>query len=197
MYIQGNMQKLIIIDDEASVRDSLALLFSQEGYLVVTFRSAEEFISSRDFGTPCCAILDINLGGISGIDTLKIITNERLPMQVVIISAYGNVQSVRETFKFAAFDFIEKPYAPDELMTTVRQAFDSLPVSVTTDEMLTPREREVQNLLLQGKQAKEIANELSISVRTVEVHKGRIFDKLNVRNTLELMARSRSHSRSF
>ncbi len=185
-----NNQLLIIIDDEASVRDSLSLLFSQVGFLVATFQSVEELISSAYYGVRCSAIIDMNLGGLSGIDALKMIKKEQLPINVIVISAYGTPKSVREAFKVDAFDFVEKPYDPNELIDIVRRACRQLPVQMATETVLTKREKEVRALLLKGLHAKEIANILGISARTVETHKGRIYEKLNVRSALELVANS-------
>ncbi len=184
------MEQLLIIDDEASVRDSLSLLLSHAGFSVATFQSVEEFVSSAYYGVRCCAIIDINLGGLSGIDALRIIARERLPMRVVVISAFGTPRSVRDAFKAEAFDFIEKPYDPNDLIESVRRAFSDLPESPLAERLLTPREEEIRSLLLKGLQAKEIASQLGISPRTVEAHKGRIFEKLKVKSTLELVVQA-------
>ncbi len=188
--MRNSVNLLIIIDDEASVRDSLSLLLSHAGFSVATFKSVEEFVSSAYYGVRCCAIIDINLEGLSGIDALRIIARERLPMKVVVISAYGTPRSVRDAFKAEAFDFLEKPYDPNDLIESVRRAFSVLPESLSGEGILTPREEEIRSLMLKGMQAKEIASQLGISPRTVETHKGHIFEKLKVKSTLELVVQA-------
>jgi len=188
--MKRDSEKLIIIDDESSIRDSLSLLFSQSGFSIATFQSAEEFVSSTYYGMRCCAVIDVNLAGLSGIDALQIIAGKRLPMKVIMISAYGTPRSVRDAFKAEAFDFIEKPYDPNELIESVRRAFAALPEDPSSERLLTPREEEIRTLLLKGMSAKEIAIQLGISPRTVETHKGHIFEKLQVKSTLELVVHS-------
>ncbi len=188
--MKRDSEKLIIIDDESSIRDSLSLLFSQSGFSIATFQSAEEFVSSTYYGMRCCAIIDVNLAGLSGIDALQIIAGKRLPKKVIMISEYGTPRSVRDAFKAEAFDFIEKPYDPNELIESVRRAFAALPEDPSSERLLTPREEEIRTLLLKGMSAKEIAIQLGISPRTVETHKGHIFEKLQVKSTLELVVHS-------
>jgi two-component system response regulator DctR len=98
-------QLLIIIDDDVSIRDSLSLLFSQRGFNVLTFQSVERFLSSTSYWSACCAIIDLNLDRLTGIDALQIIKKERRPMKTILISAFGTPKFVREAFISDAFDY--------------------------------------------------------------------------------------------
>ncbi len=186
-------QLLVIIDDDASIRDSLSLLFSQIGFNVVVFESVEKFLSSSSYGARCCAIIDLNLGGLNGIDALQIIRDAKLPIKTILISAFGTPKFVRDAFISDAFDFIEKPYNPNDLIDAARRAFADFPPKSPTEGILTKREEEIRALLLKGLHAKEIANSLGISARTVETHKAKIFEKLKINSTLELLANSSLH----
>ncbi len=190
---RNDNQLLIIIDDDVSIRDSLSLLFSQRGFNVLTFQSVESFLSSSSYGSACCAIIDLNLDGLTGIDALQIIKNEKLPMKTILISAFGTPKFVREAFISDAFDFIEKPYNPNELIEVVERAFANFPERSLTEGLLTKREEEIRTLLLKGLHSKEIAKKLGISPRTVETHKSKIFEKLKINSTLELLANSSLH----
>jgi FixJ family two-component response regulator len=183
-------QLLVIIDDDASIRDSLSLLFSQLEFNVIIFESVEKFFSSTSYRTRCCAIIDLNLDGLTGIDALQIIKNERLLIKTILISAFSTPKFVRDAFISDAFDFIEKPYNPNELIEVVRRAFANFPPNSLNEGVLTKREEEIRTLLLKGMHAKEIAIKLDISKRTVETHKARIFEKLKINSTLELLANS-------
>ncbi len=181
---------IIIIDDDPHIRDSLNLLFSQIGFNTLTFDSVENYFSSSAYGERGCIIVDLNLGGLSGIDALKIFIKDKIPVRVILISAFGTLKTVRNAFLNDAFDFIEKPYNPNELIEAVLKAFNELPANHLNEKKLTGRQEEIRKMILKGMHDKEIAKNLDISPRTVEKHKEQIFEKLNVRSTIELLARN-------
>ncbi len=187
-----NTNQVFIIDDDPYIRDSLNLLFSQIGLNSLTFDSAENYFASAAYGLRGCVVMDLNLKGLNGIDALKFIIKDNIPVKVILISAFGTPQSVRNAFINYAFDFIEKPYNPIDLTEVVVKSFDTLPAYLSYERSLTKRQEEIKNLLLKGFHDKEIANTLGISPRTVEKHKEHIFEKLDVKSTIELIARSKT-----
>lgn len=185
-------ENIYIIDDDIYIRDALNLYLTQQGYSVYTFKSAEDFLSVTDQNLTGCVIIDLNLDGINALQALDIFHERRLNLATIVITAHGDVKSARQAFLSHALDFIEKPYDPEELIAAIKSALrlvnERLPASKTGDETeLTPRETEVKELLLAGRNNKEIADNLGISVRTVEVHRSRILEKLGCRSVVDLI----------
>lgn len=185
-------ENIYIIDDDIYIRDALNLYLTQQGYSVYTFKSAEDFLSVTDQNLTGCVIIDLNLDGINALQALDIFHERRLNLATIVITAHGDVKSARQAFLSHALDFIEKPYDPEELIAAIKNALrlvnERLPAPKTGDETeLTPRETEVKELLLAGRNNKEIADNLGISVRTVEVHRSRILEKLGCRSVVDLI----------
>lgn len=182
---------LYIVDDEAAIRDALALFTSMAGFSVSVFSNAEDFLTVIDTDSTGCVILDIYLGGMSGLQVLEQVKELAPSLACIVITAHGDVHTARQSFLSGAVDFIEKPYDPQELMNALQAAM--LRVSRQPKKNnpqlsdLTPREAEVRNHLLQGKSNKEIASLLQISPRTVEVHKSRVLEKLGQSNVIDLI----------
>jgi FixJ family two-component response regulator len=182
---------LYIVDDEAAIRDALALLTSMAGFSVSVFSNAEDFLTVIDTDSTGCVILDIYLGGMSGLQVLKQVKERAPNLACIVITAHGDVHTARQAFLSGAVDFIEKPYDPQELMNALQAA--KLRVSRQPKQNspqssdLTPREAEVRNHLLLGKSNKEIASLLQISPRTVEVHKSRVLEKLGQSSVIDLI----------
>lgn len=182
---------LYIIDDEAAIRDALALFTSMAGFSVSVFSNAEDFLSVINTDSTGCVILDIYLGGMSGLQMLEQIKERAPHLACIVITAHGDVRTARQAFLLGALDFIEKPYDPQELMNTLqavmlrvkRKPKQNSPQSGD----LTPREAEVRNHLLEGKSNKEIASLLQISPRTIEVHKSRVLEKLGHSSVIDLI----------
>jgi len=182
---------LYIVDDEAAIRDALALLTSMAGASVSVFSNAEDFLKVINTDSAGCVILDIYLGGMSGLQVLEQVKQRAPHLVCIVITAHGDVRTARQAFLLGAVDFIEKPYDPQELMNTLEKAV--LRVSRQPQQNshqssdLTPREAEVRNHLLEGKSNKEIASLLQISPRTVEVHKSRVLEKLGQNSVIDLI----------
>lgn len=192
------INNIYVVDDDINIRDALNLYLSQQGYSVFTFKSAEDFLNSDNKVLAGCVIIDLYLDGINALQALDIIHERRLNLAAIVITAHGDVKSARQAFLSQALDFIEKPYDPEELAATVKVALRRVNernsmAQANDDPGLTPREIEVKELLLKGHNSKEIADRLAISVRTVEVHRGRVLEKLGCRSVVDLV---RQYSRS-
>ena len=192
-----NPLTVYIVDDDASIRDSLALMLGLAGYSTKLFADAETFLYAFNSTWRGCVVADLRLPGISGTDLQRRLRDQGSEIPFVIITAHGDVPAARDAFRAQAIDFIEKPFDESQLRSAIdlsfsleeRRASAVERRRVTVDRLarLTLREREVLEHAAKGMHAREIAAELGISVRTVEVHKTRIMDKLEVRNIGELV----------
>jgi len=195
-----------IVDDDASIRDSLALMLGLEGYATRLFADAESFLGAFDPGWRGCVVADLRLPRLSGVDLQARVREIGGSIPFVIITAHGDVPAARSAFHRGAVDFLEKPFQDAQLRKAIDAAFaqERERESALRQERaaaaklarLTLREREVLEHAAQGLHAKEIAAALGISVRTVEVHKSRIMEKLEVRNIGELVRFALAGARS-
>jgi len=185
--------KLIcIVDDDASVRDSLSLVLGLKGYDCRTYESAESFLSSLP-NRPACIILDLKMTGMSGLELQNRLLSQKVPVQIIFLTAFADVQVMREAFLGNAVDFLEKPFVLEQLLESINRSLHNLSVTTETIQhnqklsLLTPREKEVFDVLAQGKSHREIGELLKISPRTVEVHKGRVMEKLGIKTLADLL----------
>jgi RNA polymerase sigma factor (sigma-70 family) len=182
-----------VVDDDASVRDSLALTLSLSGYASASFADAESFLAAWRPDWAGCVIADLRLPGMSGTQLQAALRARGCRLPFIIITAHGDVATARAAFHAEAVDFLEKPFDPAQLRTAIESAFsrEKLRLQRAAEASrlahLTPREREVLELAARGLHAKEIAAKLGISSRTVEVHKTRVMEKLGARNVAELV----------
>ena len=185
--------KLIcIVDDDASVRDSLSLVLGLKGYDCRTYESAESFISSLP-NRPACLILDLKMNGMNGLELQNRLLSLKVPVQIIFLTAFADVQVMREAFLGNAVDFLEKPFVLEQLLESINRSLHNL--SATTEiieqnqklSLLTPREKEVFDVLALGKSHREIGELLKISPRTVEVHKGRVLEKLGIKTLADIL----------
>ena len=197
-----------LVDDEDVVREALAWLLRSRRLLSEGFASAESFdnwLAGKTTGTgsdwptsPSCLVLDVRMPGTSGLVLFERLAERGLLalMPVIFLTGHGDVSTAVAAVKRGAFDFVEKPFSNNALVDRVEQALaisaqalgerrQRLLVRHALSE-LTEREQEVMRLVIQGRPNKLIADELAISVRTVEVHRARMFDKMNVRSAVEL-----------
>lgn len=187
---------VFIVDDDASVRDSLSLLLSLRGYATATFGSAEDFLAAVRPEWRGCVVLDIRMPGMSGLELQRCLREGSPNLPAIVITAHGDVAAARQAFLADAVDFIEKPFDGDQLLRAIDQALagvraatdakPSTPVRAAHD-VLSAREHEVMRLMIKGLHNRRIAEELGISHRTVEVHKARVMEKLGVSNVIELV----------
>ena len=185
--------KLIcIVDDDASVRDSLSLVLGLKGYDCRTYESAESFISSLP-NRPACLILDLKMTGMSGLELQNRLLSLKVPVQIIFLTAFADVQVMREAFLGNAVDFLEKPFVLEQLLESINRSLHNLSVTTETIQhnqklsLLTPREKEVFDVLALGKSHREIGELLKISPRTVEVHKGRVLEKLGIKTLADIL----------
>lgn len=186
-----------VVDDDASIRDSLALMLGLGGYATRLFADAESFLAAFDEQWSGCVVADLRLPGMSGVELQAQVRQRASPLPFVIITAHGDVPAARAAFQAQAVDFIEKPFDDAQLRTAIdtafaleRQRIEGAQIRRADTEKLarlTSREREVLEYAARGLHAKEIAAALGISSRTVEVHRTRIMEKLEVRNIAELV----------
>jgi FixJ family two-component response regulator len=188
---------VFVIDDDVSVRDSIALMLGLAGYRTSVFADAEAFLAAWRDDWAGCVIADVRLPGQSGVELQDEFRKCGIALPFVIITAHGDVPTARAAFRLQAVDFLEKPFDHIQLCAAIETAFaleerriqrqDSRRADAEKLGRLTSREREVLDQAARGLHAKEIAVALGISPRTVEVHKTRIMEKLGVRNVAELV----------
>lgn len=184
-----------IVDDDPSVRDSLALLLSLRGHASLVFASAEDFLGALQPDWTGCVVADIRMPGMSGLELQEHLRQHAPKLPVIVVTAHGDVTAARRAFLAQAVDFIEKPFDGDQLIAAIERALaaerpqpardqpDDMPARAT----LTEREREVMLLLVKGLHNRRIAEQLGISPRTVEVHRARVLSKAGADNIVELV----------
>lgn len=185
-----------IIDDDEAIRDALQWQFRTRGVACRMWSGAEAFLEAWRSDWRGCIVLDIRMDGMSGLECFDELLDRNCTLPVIFITGHGDVPMAVGALKKGAFDFIEKPFNDNDLIEHVQRAMaqdeasqraaadrDTVEARLAT---LTAREREVMELILEGKFNKVIADELSISMRTVEAHRSRIFDKMMVRSAVEL-----------
>lgn len=186
-----------IVDDDAAVRDALGLLLSLHGYRSAFFSDAEGFLRAWTPDAAGCLLLDIRMPGMDGLALQKKLVELGSRLPVLIITGHGDVHSAREAFRSQAVDFLEKPLQEAQLVNAIEEALaraaarpqggGASPDYLKRRASLTPREGEVMELVVAGRHNREIAAELGISVRTVEVHKSRVMEKLQVESIADLV----------
>lgn len=189
-------QTVFIVEDDAAVRDSLEVLLGLNGYRTRSFACAEDFLKVYQ-PSAGCLLLDIRMPGMSGLELQAALLQKPPAPPIIVMTAHGDVATVRTAFKFGAVDFLEKPVDPDALLAVVRTALDTdaaqqramQKAKLVKQQLstLTARERQVMELITKGCNNGEIASTLGISPRTVEVHKARVMEKLQVRSVAELV----------
>lgn len=192
---------VFIVDDDPSVRDSLGLLLGLRGYRTAIFSNAEAFLAAYQPEWNGCLLLDIRMPGMDGLTLQKRLLEIGCRMPTIVITAHGDVSAARAAFKSSAVDFLEKPVDPDRLLAAIAEAVarqENRGRHLAFEKLvsqLTPREREVMELVVTGRHNREIAAALGISVRTVEVHKARMMDKLGVESLAQLLRMVIEHDR--
>lgn len=192
-----NKPMLYIVDDDDAVRDGLRALLAAKGYEPRTFASSESFLEAVDPNASGCALLDIRMPGMSGLDLQREMKRRGMALSVIIITGHGDVPLAVAALKAGAVDFIEKPFDSDTLLASIDEglrrvaavsssAFDREAIAARIAQ-LTAREREVMDLVVAGHPNKVVANRLGIAVRTVEIHRARVMEKTAARNLAELI----------
>ena len=192
-----NEQTVFIVEDDAAVRDSLGLLLGLQGFRTQSFSCAEDFRRIYQPSWAGCLLLDVRMPGMNGLELQESLRRQGLALPVIIMTAHGDITTVRTALKSGAVDFLEKPVDPAALLAAVRTALDADAARRRTAleaegarqrlSVLTARERQVMDLVAKGCHYREIAETLGISPRTVEVHKARVMEKLQVQSVPELV----------
>lgn len=187
---------VFVVDDDAAVRDGLALLLDTAGLAVETYDSAAAFLAVCSADRAGCLILDVRMPEMGGPELQAELNRRGIDLPIIFLTAHGDIPTTVQAMKAGALDFLTKPVAGDDLLERVRAAFERSArlreqESATQSlrerlEGLTAREREIMRLVADGIANKEIARRLGISHRTVEVHRARVMQKTGVTNLVEL-----------
>lgn len=190
------MALIRVVDDDAEMRESLEFLLSTEGWKVRSYPSAMAFLETDDDMIPGCLLLDIRMPEMSGLELQEKLKTRDYSLPVLFITAHGDITMAVEAVKNGAFDFLPKPLDDEKLLSSVEKAVSSdwerrsrqQNMTVLREELetLTPREREVAELVAQGLMNKVIADKLGIAEKTVQIHRGQVCRKLKVRSAVEI-----------
>ncbi len=186
-----------VVDDDEAVRDSLQWLLEGKDYRVRCFESAEAFLSRFDAREVACLIADIRMGGMTGLELQDRLLERKSPLPIVFITGHGDVPMAVDAMKKGAVDFIQKPFKEEELLGLVvrmldsaRDAFAGHLQAASRDALLsklTSREAQVLERIVAGRLNKQIADDLGISIKTVEAHRANIMEKLNANTVADLL----------
>ena len=188
---------VFIVDDDDSVRKSLARLITSVGLKVETFSSANAFLKRDAYDGPACLVLDIRMPGLSGLDLQTELARAQRTLSIVFISGHGNITMSVQAIKAGAVDFLEKPFEEQDLLDAVnlaiqkdraaKQKLADLSKIQERVESLTPREREVFAFVVTGMLNKQIAFEMGISEKTIKVHRARVMQKMQAESLADLV----------
>lgn len=186
-----------VVDDDEAVRDSLQWLLEGEGYRVRCFESAEAFLSRYDAREVACLIVDIRMAGMNGLELQNRLIETQSPLPIVFITGHGDVPMAVDTMKKGAMDFIQKPFKEDHLVGLVegmleraKETFAEYQLAISRDALLsklTLRESQVLERIVAGRLNKQIADDLGISIKTVEAHRANIMEKLSANTVADLL----------
>ena len=188
---------LYIVDDDEAVRRSLGLLLLSRGHTVQAFDSGEAFLENAHTEQAGCVILDVRLNGMSGVQVFEALREQASALLVIFLSGHGDIPMAVQAMKDGAFDFLQKPFRDQELIDRINAALkqdaeNRAELQKHADlkrrmESLTPREREVMALVVDGKANKVIAIDLGLSERTVEIHRANVMEKMGARSVAHLV----------
>jgi two-component system response regulator FixJ len=179
-----------VLDDDAAVLRSLERLLSSANFEPVTFDRPDAFLAAAKTFKPGCVLLDVRLPGMSGLDVQAQLLKMRTDLAIIVVTGQGDIQTAVRAMKAGAADFLEKPYGDEALLGSIEAAFGretdlDIADAVRRVSTLSARERDVLDGLLAGRSNKLIAYDLGISVRTVEVHRARMMERLGLRQLAE------------
>ena len=188
---------VFVVDDDASLRESLQDLIGSVGLRVEAFASAQEFLGSRRPDTPSCLVLDVRLQGLSGLDLQQRMAEVKIEIPIIFITGHGDIPMSVRAMKAGAVEFLTKPFRNLDLIGAVRQAVDQdrearrqrgeLADLRARYAGLTPREHDVLRLVVAGLPNKQIADEIGTSEVTVKVHRGQVMQKLGAKSLADLV----------
>ena len=188
---------IMVVDDDAGVRSAMRALLKSVGLDSQLYNSAQEFLSAYHPGQPGCLVLDIRMPGMSGLELQQQLNLRGAVIPIIFMSGHGDIPMAVEAMQHGAFDFLQKPFRDQDLLDRIQRAIvkdaerraalgEHARIQTHLDT-LTAREREVLDLMTQGRQNKAIAQELGVSPRTVEIHRARVMEKMNAQSVAELV----------
>jgi two-component system, LuxR family, response regulator FixJ len=189
---------VFVVDDDAAVREGLKALLAAKGYKVETFANAEAFLAVLPPYPAGCLVLDVRMPGMSGLELQGELKRRGITLPIIMMTGHGDIQMAVAALKAGAVDFLEKPFDAEALAAGISEAlrhplgplvearFDTRELALRSDQ-LTPREREVMDLVAAGLPNKVIAARLRIALRTVEIHRARVMEKMGARHLSELV----------
>ena len=194
--MQNNTPLVRIVDDDEGIRNSMAFLLEGEGWEVKTYRDGSQFLASNDFSRPGCIILDVRMPNMSGLGLQTHLNEMGVDLPIIFVSGHGDIDMAVHTMKNGAVEFLQKPVREERLFKVVddviteymnrqEQMADVIEFKNTLKSLTTPA-REVVNLISSGKSNKEVAEQLGISEKTAQVHRGAAYRKLEIHNATEI-----------
>ena len=193
-------QVVFVIDDDASMRDAVSRLLNAVGLTVQTFASAREFIAGRLPDVPGCAVLDLRLPGLSGLDLQREMVERGIHIPVIFITGHGDIPMSVQAMKAGAVEFLTKPFRDQDLLDAVRSGIqldrqgrkERAELAELRDghRQLTPREREVMSLVVAGLLNKQIALRLGTSEKTIKIHRSHVMQKMRADSLADLVRMS-------
>jgi RNA polymerase sigma factor (sigma-70 family) len=188
---------IFVVDDDYSVRRALQRLLMAEGFRVEAFESAEQFLDSGKVGRSACLVVDIEMPGLNGLELQELLASEMIETPIIFLTGHGDIPKTVRAMRVGAIDFLTKPVDDTKLLDTIRQATAvGAEAQVRTEELrsireraetLTPREREVMELVVTGMLNKQIAYDLGTSEKTIKVHRARVMEKMHASSVAELV----------
>ena len=188
---------VMVVDDDSGVRNAMRALLKSVGLNAALYASAQEFLGAYDPHQPGCLLLDIRMPGMSGMDLQQELNLRGAVVPVIFMSGHADIPMAVEAMQHGAFDFLQKPFRDQDLLDRIqraiardaerRLALGERERIRTRLDSVTDREREVLELLTKGKQNKQIAQELGVSPRTIEIHRARVMEKMEAQSVAELV----------
>lgn len=197
MNAAGAAPLIYVVDDDEALRDSLRWLLESAGYRVTAYSTPQRFLAAYRPGAASCLVLDVRMPGLTGLELQQELNRRAQPLPIIFITGHGDVPMAVDALRSGAFHFLEKPFNDSQLLELIERA---VAISGTAPlqqiqrrsaaarlAMLSEREREVMDLVVAGRKNKQIADELRISIKTVEAHRARIMEKMGVSSIAELV----------
>jgi two-component system, LuxR family, response regulator FixJ len=195
--LKNDKPMVMVVDDDAGVRNATRSLLKSVGLDAALYSSAQEFLDTYKAEQPGCLLLDIRMPGMSGLELQQQLNLRGAVIPVIFMTGHGDIPMAVEAMQHGAFDFLQKPFRDQDLLDRIQRAIvkdGELRKSLSEHnriqerlETLTPREREVLDLMVKGQQNKAVAQELGVSPRTVEIHRARVMEKMAVQSVAELV----------